>query len=66
MTTGDIGVMGLGLVAAAVAALGGWIIWAGCRLILKDRPAGPLFSGIIILLIILAFILLVSMANARL
>lgn len=54
LTAGEFGAMGMGLVAALVAALGGSIVWAGCRIAVQDRSPGRLFSGVIAVLILLA------------
>ena len=63
---GDTSVLGLGLIAAVVAALGAGIIWAGCRLAMAHRPAGPLFAGIVVVLVIIVFMFLVSLENGML
>lgn len=63
---GDMSVMGLGLIAAIVASAGAGIIWAGCRLAMAYRPVGPLFTGVIVVLVIIIFAFLASIENGML
>lgn len=64
ISEGDGSVVGLGSIGAVVSALGGGMIWGGCRLAMVDRPAGPLFAGIAIVLILIALMLTVSIASS--
>lgn len=64
LADGDMSVLGLGFVAAVAATLGAGIIWAGCRLAMVNHPAGALFAGVMIVLVIIVLAILGSTDNA--